>query len=236
VKITDLIAKAEQERDAKLASRNAIAAELDSLRSQDEVDESQVSEKRAAKNALDAEIDVLIERVADLKAEQARDEAMERLQRESAPAAPKPSYDGVARVGQEKRTYSPESDRTGAQFLQDIVRGSIYGDYDAQQRLGRHMAEERVERSEYLQRGPVGQSAFAGLTVPQYLTDLVAPSAKAARPFADVMRKLELPSEGSSVVISRVTTGTAAAVQTELSAVTESSICLLYTSDAADDM
>lgn len=224
MKITDLIAKVEQDRDAKLAARNAIASELEQLRSQDEVDEAIVTEKRAAKNALDAEIDALIERVADLKAEHERDEAMARLQRETAPAAAKPAYDSVARVGKEERTYNPASDRTGSVFLQDVMRNAMFGDIDSRERLARHMSEERVERSEYLSRAAVGTSAFAGLTVPQYLTDLVAPNAKAGRPLADVARKHDLPAEGMTVNISKITTGTTAAAHTENTAVTESAI------------
>ena len=40
-----------------------------------------------------------------------------------------------------------------------------------------------------------GTGAFAGLTVPQYLTEMYAPAVAARRPFADVMTKLPLPSQ-----------------------------------------
>jgi hypothetical protein len=68
------------------------------------------------------------------------------------------------------------------------------------------MAEERVERAEYLQRA-VGTGAWAGLTVPQYLTDMYAPAAQANRPFADACRRHDLPPQGMQVNISRITTG-----------------------------
>ena len=222
--LKELIEKAVADRDAKLAERNAKAESLNELRGQDSVDEVAVSELRGAKNALDAEIDALNERIADLTGELERDEAMSRLQAESTPAARKPAYDSVARVGQEARTYSPETDRTGKQFIQDVVRSSVYGDFEARGRIERHMSEERVERGNLLNRSAVGTSAFAGLTVPQYLVDQVAKNAKAGRPLADAMHKMELPAEGMTVNISRITTGTTPAVQTENTAVTESGI------------
>lgn len=223
--LKEIIAGLVADRDGKLAERNAHAQTLTDLRSQDEVDEVAVSELRGKKNALDAEIDVLNSRIAELETEQARDEAMARLQAETVPAAPLPSYDRVARVGSEERTYHPGSDRDGSKFLSDIIANALFGDVDARERLARHRQEERVERGDAVTRGAVGTSAFAGLTVPQYLTDLVAPSAKAGRPLADAARKHALPAEGMTVNISRVTTGTAAALQaSQNAAVTESSI------------
>jgi ABC-type proline/glycine betaine transport system substrate-binding protein len=83
------------------------------------------------------------------------------------------------------------------------------------------MAEERVERSQYLTRA-VGTGAFAGLTVPQYLTDLYAAPAAALRPFADACTKHPLPADGMTVNISRGTTATGVALQaSENSAVQE---------------
>jgi hypothetical protein len=83
------------------------------------------------------------------------------------------------------------------------------------------MQEERVERAEYLQRA-VGTGAFAGLTVPQYLTDMYAPAVANLRPFADTCNPHPLPESGMSVNISRITTPSSAALQaSENSAVSE---------------
>ena len=68
-------------------------------------------------------------------------------------------------------------------------------------------------------------SNYAGLVVPQYLTDLAAPLARAGRPFADQCRNLPLPESGMTLNISRVTTGSSAAVQAaENDAVSETDI------------
>jgi len=132
--------------------------------------------------------------------------------------------DGAAKVGSEERTYRPDTDPYGTGFAMDVLRSFNNQDAHAQDRLSRHMAEERVERSQYLQRA-VGTGAFVGLTVPQYLTDLYAPAVAPLRPFADVCNKHPLPPDGMTVNISRITTATGVALQaTENAAVQETNI------------
>src|SRR5206468_8030987 len=103
-------------------------------------------------------------------------------------------------------------DPFGKGFLMDVSRQFLYQDVEASHRLAQHMREERVERAEYMQRA-VGTGAFAGLTVPQYLTDMYAPATANLRPFADACNRHPLPADGMSVNISRITTATGAALQ-----------------------
>lgn len=136
----------------------------------------------------------------------------------------RPAYDQVARVGAEERTYNPGNCRKGGAFMRDVVKQFLYRDMDSEQRLNRHMMEERVERGQYLERA-AGTGAFAGLTVPQYLTDMYAPAVAALRPFADQCNKHDLPSDGMVVNISQITTATSAALQaSENSSVSETNI------------
>lgn len=121
-----------------------------------------------------------------------------------------PVVRGSAVVTREERMYDVENQKRGVSFVADVVNAQLRGDLDAAQRLQRHMAEERAEGVEVRD---VGTGAFTGLTVPQYLTDLVAPPKRAMRPVADLARKLALPADGMTVNISRITTGTATAVQ-----------------------
>jgi hypothetical protein len=105
-----------------------------------------------------------------------------------------------------------------------VLAQFLYRDLEAEQRLARHMQEERVERGQYLERA-AGTGAFAGLTVPQYLTEMYAPAVAARRPFADVMTRLPLPPQGMTVNISRITTASSAALQSsENSAVSETNM------------
>ena len=133
----------------------------------------------------------------------------------------------VTRIGREERTYHPGWDRTGGMFLRDVCRQFLYNDPQAAHRLSEHMAEERVERAGMVSRaaGDTLTSNWAGLVVPQYLTDMYAPNIAALRPFANVCNQHDLPPDGMSVNISRVTTASSVALQaTELSAVSATSI------------
>jgi hypothetical protein len=120
-----------------------------------------------------------------------------------------------ARVTREERTYRPEGDFS---FVRDAFAAQVLGDFDARERIARHQQEERIEKRD------VTSANFAGLVVPQFLTDLAAPFARAGRPFMDVSRKHTLPGAGLTLSISKVTTGSAVAVQTEGSAVQETNM------------
>ena len=108
-------------------------------------------------------------------------------------------------VTREELTYS---ERSGNDFLTDALKANFKTDGDAAQRIARHQQEMAIEKR------AVGTSNFAGLVVPQYLVDLYAPLARAGRPFADAARKHQLPTQGMSVVISKINTGTITAYQT----------------------
>jgi hypothetical protein len=181
----------EEDRDTEAAFKRRDQAKLDLLGI-----EAKLAKGRKAKEAED-EIEVALqERKADPKTA----------------AGKKPAYDRVARIGQEERTYHKGNARGGGPFLRDVLAQFLYRDLEAEQRLARHMQEERVERGQYLERA-VGTGAFAGLTVPQYLTELYAPAIAARRPFADAITRLDLPAQGMTVNISRITTASGVALQ-----------------------
>lgn len=118
-------------------------------------------------------------------------------------------------VKSEARTYSERSENS---FLRDAYSAQFLNDFEARERLARHSQEERVERRD------VTSTNFSGLIVPQYLTELAAPLARAGRPLADVAFKHALPAQGLTISISKVTTGTAVAEQTEGAAVQETNM------------
>jgi hypothetical protein len=128
-------------------------------------------------------------------------------QRKAAP------YDHIARISAEERTYHRGNTGKGGPFIRDVISQALrQGDLEAEQRLARHMQEERVERGQYLERA-AGTGAFAGLVVPQYLTELYAPALSNLQPFADAITKHDLPENGMTVNISRITTPTSVALQ-----------------------
>jgi hypothetical protein len=169
----------------------------------------------ATRDAASTEIKSIEARLANigrLSAEVA--ETTQRMNRVEPTNTPRPpAYDEVARVTREERSYHTGNDRKGAMFLRDVLRKHFFNDHDANERLSRHMREESDLRSGYLTRA-VGTGGFAGLVVPQYLTDMYAPATAALRPFADVCNHHDLPPDGMTVNIARITTPSQVALQT----------------------
>jgi HK97 family phage major capsid protein len=120
-------------------------------------------------------------------------------------------------VTNEPLTYTEEN--RSVSFFQDLYNSQYNGDIDASDRIRRHRQEMAVEHRD-------GTTAnYAGLVVPQYLTELAAELARAGRPFADQCTSLPLPDSGMTINISRVTTGSSAAAQaSENAAVSETDI------------
>jgi HK97 family phage major capsid protein len=120
-------------------------------------------------------------------------------------------------VTNEPLTYAEEN--RSVSFFQDLYNSQFNGDIDASDRIRRHRQEMAIENRD-------GTTAnYAGLVVPQYLTDLAAELARAGRPFADQCTSLPLPDSGLTINISRVTTGSSAAAQaSENAAVSETDI------------
>jgi len=239
VKLDELIMSIEVEREQTLKKRERSIAETTTILAKarqdgranltaDEDADVAAAEKRV--HAADAElvgIDSKLRIAKQAKVdEDAGEEAMKTRTADPVTAvASRPAYDRVARVGAEERTYHAGNCRKGAEFLKDVIGMTFYRDMNAEARLSRHMNEERVTRGEYLTKRAAGTGAFAGLVVPQYLTELYAPAVATLRPFADACNKHDLPSDGMTVNISRITTATSAAVQaSENTTVSETNI------------
>ena len=120
-------------------------------------------------------------------------------------------------VTNEPHTYS-EHNRS-VSFFGDLYNMQYNNDIEASDRIRRHRQEMDIEHRD-------GTTAnYAGLVVPQYLTQLAAELSRAGRPFADQCTSLPLPSEGMTINISRVTTGSSAAMQAaENNAVSETDL------------
>lgn len=228
--IDDLIASIEVELEAAHKRRTKCRKEAELILAKAQQDgrsnltveeDERIAELAVARDQAksDAEgIERKLENARSIKTEE-----MERAEeaKQVTPTQRKLSYEQTVRIGNEERTYRKDTDPRGKGFLMDISRQFLHQDVEAASRLSRHMAEERIERAEYLSRA-VGTSAWTGLTVPQYLTDMYAPATAALRPFADICNNHPLPDSGMSVNISRVTTASTAALQaTQNSAVSE---------------
>jgi hypothetical protein len=217
---------------AKLEARKAATAAIEAVRSNTAATDAEATVAVEARRAIDAEIDVLQVRSAELAAEVARDEAMERLQAEIVPvttgrSGTLPGSGGNVRVTGEPLTYRRDNDPNGRSFVRDVGLAFLHGSRarESNERLDRHTDEMRVEKAEYMDRVATTTSAFAGLVVPQYLTEMYAPKARAMRPFADACNHHDLPESGMVINLSTITTGTSAALQaSENAAVSETNI------------
>ena len=235
----DLILSAEVEQEQTTKRREKALAEVKYINERvrregrnqlTEDEDASVTASMELHTRADGDLVGIRKRIAQLREAREREAAVDASLQERAgvkdpkTTAAKPAYDRVARVGSEERTYHRGNDRTGAGFIRDVTQQFLYRNLEAEQRLLHHMQEERVERAQYLERA-AGTGAFAGLTVPQYLTDMYAPAVAALRPFADQCNHHDLPPDGMTVNISRITTATSAALQaSENAAVSETNI------------
>ena len=194
-----------EKRDSELAKADALVSAAS-------------AESRALTTEEDAQVVSTLDIVRDLDEQIKRHAELEARNSAAVEARKKSGIETVVSqtsVKSEPRTYSPQAESS---FVRDAYAAQFSKDYQAKERLARHMNEERIERRD------VTSANFAGLLVPQFLTDLAAPFARAGRPFLDQARKHQLPDAGLTISISKVTTGSATAVQTEGAAVQETNI------------
>tara|TARA_R100001143_G_C3352891_1_gene130622 strand:- start:771 stop:2117 length:1347 start_codon:yes stop_codon:yes gene_type:complete len=207
MKLLDQLVDERAEIGTAMAAVCDVAAE--ETRDLSETEEQNLSDLHARADSLDTRITEL------------RDIQLANAEAATMRAAITPTQDDAekateVRVGAEPLTYS---ERSGTSFFRDLYASQIHHDVSAQGRIARHSSEMDVEYRDS------STASFAGLVVPQYLTQLAAELARAGRPFANLCTQLPLPSDGMSINISRVTTGASAAIQaTENSAVSETDL------------
>jgi len=194
----------------------ALSDELKSTRAakRAELDTALGANDAVRSDELIAEIKALDVRAEELKAMEERE-----AKAASAVAPVAPAEERVAVVTREERTYSAEKSERGiTSFFQDAYLASARGDMAAKDRIERSAKEAAVEGEVSARATNTG--SFAGLVVPQYLTDMAALALRNGRPLANLLTKFQLPDQGTSLIIPRGTTGAATAIQaTENSAV-----------------
>lgn len=158
---------------------------------------ARIAELRAEGEEITKDLAAAEARVAQLEADEVRS---------AAAATVRPVNIGGAVVRNEAKTYTAENREVS--FFTDAYRAERSHDTAAQERIERHMREVQVERRD------ITSSTLNGLVPPLYLLDQAATLARAMRPFANALPGYQLPPNGMSVVVTRVTTGTATAAQT----------------------
>lgn len=174
-----------------------------------------VSEQRDLSKDEDANVAVALDEVRELDEQIKQHTELEGRASAAAEARKNATISAPAVVKSEARTYSPQAE---VSFVADAYAAQFNNDFAAKDRLARHMQEEKIERRD------VTSANFAGLVVPQFLTDLAAPFARAGRVTADLARKHALPAQGLTISLSKVTTGSAVAAQSEGASVQETNM------------
>jgi HK97 family phage major capsid protein len=202
--------------------REAIRADLENLTASDR--EMTPAEVRTFDRGM-ADMRSLDERIVEARATEAQRRAVDAIT-----PVPAPVHEPRIGVGYEPMTYRASSHQSHLRpeervsFIRDVIAHQVHRDPVAGERLARHETEARALHSD-TERRDVGTAAFSGLTVPQYLTALAATLPRASRPTCDAVLALPLPDQGMTVNISRVTTGSTAAVQpTQNATVSETDI------------
>ena len=194
-----------EKRDASLAKAEALVT-------------AATAEARELSVEEDANITATLAEVRSLDEQIEKHLELEKRSAEASELRKEKKFDiavGGTVVKSEARTYSPQAETS---FMADAFAAQFNGDSSAQERIQRHMKEERIERRD------VDSGNFAGLVVPQYLTELAAPLARAGRPTADIANKHQLPTAGLTISLSKITTGSSVTAQTEKASVSETNM------------
>ena len=162
---------------------------------------------------LHARADTLDVRITELRDIQLANAEAAKMRAEVTPTQDAADASTEVRVGAEPLTYSTHAEYS---FLRDVYASQHRQDPNAGARIARHAAEMEIEHRD------VGTGAFAGLVVPQYLTDEAAALVRAGRVTANLCNRMPIGQAGMTINISRVTTGASTAIQaTENAAVSE---------------
>ena len=196
-----------------LEKREGLITDVKSMTELAEKEERDFNDEETSKyESLKSEINELGDRIAEAeelrKAEKEIEESRQKLGVDEEKL--EPVVEAIAEPG----VYYRDGEHS---FLSDAFHARN-GDFQAQDRINRHQKGNDEKRD-------VGTGAFAGLVVPQYLTDLVAIKARAGSPFYNALPKAPLPDKGLKVELSRITTGSASAFQaTQNAALQETNI------------
>jgi HK97 family phage major capsid protein len=94
----------------------------------------------------------------------------------------------------------------GRSFIHDLYMAQMQHDAGARERIDRHQKYEAEQRA-------VTTGTLGGIIPPAYLIDLYAKAGRNGRVFADQVNKQTLPDVGMSVIVPRLTQGTATGSQ-----------------------
>lgn len=199
------------------ASRARLLAMRERVDSDNPPSSEEVTEATGTHNRLSDRLDDARAELAQHQADRLAQLEVEAAQRDTTDI-PDPRKRGTMTTGKtyvvsEPSQYTRDAERTGGpSFLRDLYAVQVKSDPAAGMRLERHGREVEATR-DLSQRAGVTTATVASFVPPQYLVDLFAEFARAARPAANLMTSLPLPAAGMSLTIPAITTESTVAVQ-----------------------
>ena len=212
--LDELIRRAKEQLNARIAAHNTHTEALNKLRGEDGFDVVKESEIVAQRAAVDAEAETLRKRVAELEAEKLNDDAIQRLQSDVTPLAPvSPTARG--QVTERENPVYRKGD-TEVSYFRDLFQSRHMGDQAAQQR----MIASQETRAASSTAGSGGEMA-----PPLWLINDFVELARAARVTADQVPTETLPGGVSSINLPKITAGSTVGVtQTQNTTITEGTV------------
>lgn len=210
MRIKDLIRRLREQLNARTITYNDYTEQLNTLRSADEVDAAREAALLEQRSAVLAEIEAMRGRIEGLERESAQDEAVARMQEQTAPAV----RSGV-QVGAEPNPVY-RKDGTEHSYFRDLFNGVVRGEEPARQRL---IAAQET-RAQTTTAGAGGEFA-----PPLWLIEDFVALARPGRVTADIIGSQDLPGGVSSINVPKITAGSSVAVtQTQNTTITESNM------------
>lgn len=206
--LDDLIAQARERLSGLLSKRQEHTDALVKMRESLEADSASVTDEQvkaaiAARDAFDPQIEQAKERVVELEAEKARDDAADALARQITPT---PTVRAGVRVGDEPEVYRRGGEHS---YFRDLWMATSYGRRESADRLRRN--DEQVA---YAARALSTTDGAGGEFVPPiWLVNEFEKLARPGRVIANRVRNTPLPTGTDSISLPRVTGGSSTAEQ-----------------------
>ena len=211
--ITELVARKNGELAGKVSEYNGIVEELNVLRGQEAPDEALVSDKKARKEALNADIDRLRGEIAAYEVEARVDAEVAKIQASAGELrqAPVEKREEAIMVSESNPVYRKGDSATS--YFRDI--------FDAGR--GNRDAGDRLARSQEIRTATTVAGAGGQFAPPLWLVEDFVAIARAGRVTADLGNVAQLPGGVSSVNIPKVTGNSVPGVtETQNTSITQS--------------
>lgn len=209
--ITELLARKNGELAGKVSEYNGIVEELNVLRGQDAPDEALVSDKKARKDALNADIDKMRGEIASYEVEARVDAEVARLQATVTEERAPKVEERVQVVSEANPVYRKGDSQTS--YFRDI--------FDAGR--GSRDAGDRLARSQESRTATTVAGAGGTFAPPLWLVEDFVAIARAGRVTADLGNVAQLPGGVSSINVPKVTGNSVPGVtETQNTSITQS--------------